>query len=462
MDAVMKLLRWLDRQLGLARLTRSEVVDKIFPDHWTFLFGEIALYSFVVLLLTGTFLLFFFKPSGAPVTYAGSYAPLAGVPVSEAYRSVLDISFEVRGGLLVRQIHHWACNLFIAAIILHLSRLFFTGAYRRPRQLNWLFGATLLILAITNGFTGYSIGDDLLSGTGLRIAFSSALSLPLVGPFLSFLIFGGNVPNPAVIPRLYAIHIFLVPAAIVGVLAIHMGILVRQKHTNYPGPGRDDRTIVGTRLWPAYAPKSISLFLFVAGILAGLGAFCQINPVWLYGPYFPAAATSAAHPDWYFSWLEGALRLMPGWRILIGRFLVPQPFLSAVLVSLLSFAALYLWPFAAGKATHDRDVHHVLLQPRRHPVRTAIGTAVIAFFVCLTMAGFDDMLALVFAGEVSVVRSILRGLVVVLPLLAAGTAYLAARRLSRPERPSPPRPGSPGGAGSAKGSVAEKGPPSSA
>jgi ubiquinol-cytochrome c reductase cytochrome b subunit len=425
-----KLLRWLDRQLGFARLARSEAVNKIFPDHWTFLFGEIALYSFVVLVLTGIFLAFFFKPSGETVTYAGSYAPLAGVPMSQAYRSVLKISFDVRGGLLIRQMHHWACDVFIAAIILHLSRLFFTGAYRRPRQINWLVGATLLIMAVTNGFTGYSIGDDLLSGTGLRIAYASALSLPLVGEFLTFLLFGGDVPNPAVIPRLYALHIFLVPAAIAGLLALHLGVLVRQKHSNYPGPGRDDSTIVGGRFWPSYAFKTTSLFLFVTGILAGLGGLVQINPVWLYGPYFPAAATTAAHPDWYFSWLEGGLRLMPHWHLHLYGFLIPQPFFAAVLVSLVSFGILYAWPFLVESVTQETGVHHVLLRPRHHPVRTAIGAAVLALFFVLTLAGMDDTMALLVHGRVSTIRQVLRALVPGLPVAAAGAAYLIARWIS--------------------------------
>jgi len=433
---MMRLLRWIDGQLGLSRLARKEVVGKIFPDHWTFMFGEIALYSFVVLVLTGIFLVFFFKPSAETVTYGGSYAPLAGVPMSQAYRSLLDISFDVRGGLLIRQMHHWACDVFLAAIILHLCRLFFTGAYRRPRQINWLVGATLLIMAVTNGFTGYSIGDDLLSGTGLRIAFASALSLPLIGEFLAFLIFGGNVPNPAVIPRLYALHIFLVPALIAALLATHLGVLVRQKHTNYPGPGRSDTAIVGSRFWPAYAVKTSSFFLFVTAILAALGGFVQINPVWLYGPYFTGAATTAAHPDWYFSWLEGGLRLMPNWHATIYGYLIPQPFFAAVLVSLVSFGILYAWPFVVEKVTLDLDVHHVLGRPREHPVRTAIGTAVLAFFFVLTLGGIDDTLALIFGGRVSPLRDILRGLALGFPLFAAGVAYLVAKRLSGRPLPS--------------------------
>jgi ubiquinol-cytochrome c reductase cytochrome b subunit len=431
-----KLLRWLDRQLGFSRLARTEGVGKVFPDHWTFLFGEIALYSFVVLVLTGIFLVFFFKPSGEMVTYSGSYAPLVGVPMSEAYRSLLDISFDVRGGLLIRQMHHWACDIFIAAIILHLCRLFFTAAYRRPRQINWLVGATLLIMAITNGFTGYSIGDDLLSGTGLRIAFASALSLPLVGEFMTFLLFGGNVPNPAVIPRLFALHIFLVPAVIGALLAMHMGILVRQKHTNYPGPGRSNTAIVGSRFWPAYAFKTTSLFLFVSGILAALGGLVQINPVWLYGPYFPAAATTAAHPDWYFSWLEGALRLMPNWHAYIYGYLIPQPFFAAVLIPMVSFGILYAWPFVAEKATMDLDVHHVLSRPRNHPVRTAVGAALLALFFMLTLGGIDDTLAFIFDGKVSLIRNIFRGLTLGFPLFAAGLAYLVAKLISRKPLPS--------------------------
>ena len=158
---------WADERLGLASLAKKNL-RKVFPDHWSFMLGEIALWSFVVLLLTGVFLTLWFQPSMAEVTYEGSYDQLRGIHMSQAYASTLDISFDVRGGLLMRQMHHWAAMLFVASMMIHLLRVFFTGAFRKPRELNWVIGCLLLLLGTLEGFTGYSLPDDLLSGTGIR------------------------------------------------------------------------------------------------------------------------------------------------------------------------------------------------------------------------------------------------------------------------------------------------------
>jgi ubiquinol-cytochrome c reductase cytochrome b subunit len=320
-----RIVAWLDRNLGGTRLI-NESLRHIFPDHWSFFLGEIALYCFIVLVVTGTYLALFFHPSSAQVVYHGSYVPLRGVVMSDAYKSVVDISFDVRAGLLVRQVHHWAALVFAGALVLHLGRMFFTGAYRKPRRINWLLGLTLLLLVLANGFTGYSVPDDLLSGTGLRIAYSITESIPLIGPQLASWGFGGSFPSAAFVPRLLPIHIFLVPALIAGLLSLHLGLLWRQRHTQFPGKGRDERRIVGTQLVPAYALRTLGYFFLVAGVLAVLGGFFQINPIWIYGPYQAAHATVAAQPDWYTGWLEGALRLTSDWDIKIGGFLLPGIF----------------------------------------------------------------------------------------------------------------------------------------
>src|SRR3954468_18524438 len=210
-----RLLGWFDDRLGASRFARS-ALNKVFPDNWSFMLGEIALYSFVVLVLTGTYLTFFFDPGSKEVTYHGSYKPLVGVRMTEAYRSTVRLSFDVRAGLVFRQIHHWAALVFLAAIVAHLCRIFFTGAFRRPRELNWLIGVTLLLLAIANGFAGYSLPDDLLSGTGLRVANAFMLSIPVIGPHLAFFAFNGEFPGTSIISRLYIVHVLLVPLAIIG------------------------------------------------------------------------------------------------------------------------------------------------------------------------------------------------------------------------------------------------------
>ncbi len=428
---VSRFARWLDDQLGLARLGRRDFLRKIFPDHWSFMLGEVALYSFIVLLVSGTFLVFFFRASsGVTTSYQGSYAPLRGVPMSHAFESVLRLSFDVRAGLWMRQIHHWAAVVFVGAIALHMLRVFFTGGFRRPRQLNWLVGATLLTLAVFSGFTGYSIVDDLLSGTGLVIGYSVLLSVPVVGAWLSSFLFGGPVPNPSVVPRLYSIHVMVLPGLLILLLTMHLVIIWRQKHTNYPGPNRSNRSIVGTRLWPTYASKATGYFLIVTSFIAALGALVQINPIWIYGPYDPAAVTSAAQPDWYLGWLEGALRLIPAASLRIGPYFIPNVFFSGGLVALIILGGLYLWPFLEAAVTHDHDVHHVLDRPRDNAVRTAIGAAGVTFLIMLLLAGSDDVIAILFGQDITNVINILRVLTLVLPLAAGVVAFFVCRWLS--------------------------------
>ena len=234
---IRRLVRWFDDRLGASRFARSSL-DKVFPDHWSFMLGEIAMYCFVLLVLTGIYLSFFFVPSDKTVVYHGSYAPLRGVQMSQAYESTIRLSFDVRAGLVMRQIHHWAALVFLATIVAHLCRVFFTGAFRRPREINWVIGVTLLILAIFNGFAGYSLPDDLLSGTGLRIAYSIALAIPVIGTWVAFLLFGGEFPAHDILSRLFVIHVLLVPAAIAILLSAHLAIVWRQKHTQFAGPGR--------------------------------------------------------------------------------------------------------------------------------------------------------------------------------------------------------------------------------
>jgi ubiquinol-cytochrome c reductase cytochrome b subunit len=422
--------RWVDDRLGTSRFARS-ALNKVFPDHWSFMLGEIALYCFVILLLTGTFLTFFFDPSSRPTVYNGVYAPLHGATVSEAYNSTLRLSFDVRAGLLMRQIHHWAAIVFIAAIIVHLCRIFFTGAFRRPREINWIIGVLLLILAIFNGFTGYSLPDDLLSGTGLRIAYSIALSIPFAGTWLAFLVFGGEFPSHEIITRLFVTHVLLIPAAIVLLLSVHLAILWRQKHTQFPGPGRTEHNVVGSKLWPTYAAKAAGLFCATLAVLSLLGGLAQINPVWLYGPFEPSAVTSPAQPDWFLGWVEGALRLFPAWEWTVAGHLIPNPFFPAVLLPGVTFGLLIVWPFLEQRFTKDRDPHELLDRPRDRPLRTAIGTGVLAFYTVLFVAASNDYLAKVFGVPVGVVTNVFRVLVFVLPILLGWLVFRTMKGLAR-------------------------------
>lgn len=438
-----RIVRFLDDRLGSARFARR-ALNKAFPDHWSFMFGEIALYAFIVLVATGTFLAFFYNPSSRMVAYMGSYRPLRHVHMTLAYRSVLRLTFDVRAGLVMRQMHHWAALVFIGAITLHCIRIFFTGAFRRPRELNWIVGLSLLLLAMFNGFSGYSLPDDLLSGTGLRIAYSIVLSIPVVGEWAAFLVFGGKFPAEDILSRLFVLHIFVVPAAIVSLLAVHLAILWRQKHTQFPGPGRTERNVVGSRLWPTYAVKSVGLFALVVSVLALLGGLFQINPVWLYGPFQPAAVTTAAQPDWYVGWLEGALRIGPPWSLHIFGGTISEVFWPGVLLPGVLFAILFAWPFLERRVTGDRSEHHLLDRPRDRPVRTGIGVAGVAFFGVLLLAGGQDIVAARTGLSIQTVTRTLQVLVFALPILAGVIAWRWARDLRAEEqRQAQPDPGEP-------------------
>ena len=348
----------------------NKALRKVFPSHFSFLWGEIALYSFVVLVLSGIYLTLFFEGSQELIRYDGSYQPLAGTEVSRAYDSVLRISFDIPGGRLIRQTHHWAALVFVASIILHLGRIYFTGAFRKPREPNWIVGCILLVLALGAGFTGYSLPDDLLSGTGLRIAQSIVLSIPLIGESVADRIFGGEWPGSGIIARFYPIHILLIPGAIIGLLGAHLTMVWRQKHTQFAGPGRTEDNVVGEAVWPGFALKSTALLFLTAAVIVALGSVIVINPVWLFGPYVPAAATSYAQPDWYIGFLEGALRLFPPWETRAFGRTIANPFYPGVLGAGAIFGVLFAVPWIERRFTGDHDNHHLLDRPRDAPRRT--------------------------------------------------------------------------------------------
>jgi ubiquinol-cytochrome c reductase cytochrome b subunit len=424
-----RIFGWFDDRLHVAHFTRSSL-RKIFPDNWSFMLGEIALYCFVVLVLTGTYLSFFFSPSAKEVVYDGSFVPLKNLHMSEAFSSTVRISFDVRAGLVFRQMHHWAALLFVGAILVHLLRVFFTGAFRRPRELNWVIGVSLFVLVMFNGFSGYSLPDDLLSGTGLRIGYSIALAVPFIGTWAAFLVFGGEFPSPDIISRLFVLHVLIVPAIIAGLLGAHMAILWRQKHTQFPGPERTEDNIVGSRLWPTYTARSVGLLAGVFSLTAFLGGLAQVNPIWLYGPFEPAAVSTASQPDWYMGWLEGALRLVPAWRIHVFGYTISEVFWPGVLLPGVTFGLLYLWPFIERRLTHDTAEHHVLDRPRDRPLHTAFGVGALTFYVVLFVAGSQDIGAQKFVTDIPTLTRVLQVLVIVLPILATVLTWKICRDLS--------------------------------
>ncbi len=385
--------RFVDDRVGASGAFRK-LLNKVFPDHWSFMIGEIALYSFIILLLTGTYLTFFFSDSTAQVLYHGSYLPLRGVPVSAAYDSTLNISFDVRGGLLIRQIHHWAALMFIAAMIVHAARVFFTGAYRKPRELNWLIGVGLIALGLLEGFAGYSLPDDLLSGTGLRIMYSVLLSIPVIGTWAGYLIFGGPYPGTDIISRLYVIHILLVPGVLLALIAAHLGLLFHQKHTQFDGPGKTEENVVGERVFPVYGAKAGGYFFLVFGVLALLGGLAQINPIWLYGPYNPANVSAGSQPDWYIGFIDGAVRIMPNWEFRGFGYDIPLMLLvPGLVIPGILFTGMALYPFLEQKVTGDKGYHNILQRPRDTPNRTGIGVMSLTFYGVMWGSGGNDIIA---------------------------------------------------------------------
>jgi ubiquinol-cytochrome c reductase cytochrome b subunit len=420
----------LDDRLGVAKGGRV-FLDKIFPDHWSFMLGEIALYSFVVLLATGVFLALFFVPSASQVVYHGSYAPLRGQRVSEAYASTVNISFAVRGGLLIRQMHHWAADIFIGSIIVHMARIFFTGAFRKPRELNWTIGILMLFLAVLEGFIGYSLPDDLISGTGLRIGYSIAESQPLIGSYMVSFLWGGQFPGDgSIIPRFFIIHVLIIPLVLIGLLSAHLGLLVRQKHTQFKGEGRTEQNVVGSPMFPTFMAKTTGFLFMVTGVTALLGAFAQINPIWQFGSYNPSKISYAVQPDWYMGMLDGALRIMPSWELTGFGHTVPlEVFLPAVLFPGLLVTFWLLYPGLERRITGDNELHNLLDRPRNRPKRTAAGVAMFSFMFTLFAASSTDVLANFFHVSLNATLWFFRIATFVIPVIAALVTYQLCREM---------------------------------
>ena len=416
---------YVDDRTGAAKWMKKNLT-KVFPDHWSFLLGEICLYSFVILLLSGTFLTFWFDPSMKEVVYDGSYEPLQGIKMSAAYASTLDISFEVRGGLLMRQIHHWAALIFMVGIVVHLMRVYFTGAFRKPREFNWIIGVGLLTLGIVEGFLGYSLPDDLLSGTGIRIAEAIIQALPVIGSYLALFAFGGAFPGEAFIPRIYTVHILLLPGIFLALITVHLMLVWYQKHTQFPGPGRTEKNVVGYPLMPVYMAKAGGFFFIVFGVTAFLGAVASINPVWLYGPYTPGQVSAGSQPDWYMGWLDGLVRMAPplethafgytiSWNILVPGLILPG----------IMFTGLALYPFIESWATGDKREHHLLDRPRNAPNRTAIGAMALTFTLVSLLNGGNDIIATTFHLTINQMMWFSRIAIIVLPPIA----FIVTKRL---------------------------------
>ncbi|MBP2332215.1 cytochrome b [Corynebacterium freneyi] len=408
-------------------------INKVFPTHWSFMLGEIALYSFIVLLLSGVYLTLFFDPSMSKVIYDGAYAPLNGVEMSRAYETALQISFEVRGGLFIRQVHHWAALLFAISIMAHMFRIFFTGAFRKPREANWVIGCILLLLSIAEGFMGYSLPDDLLSGVGLRIMSAIVIGLPVIGTWMHWMMFNGDFPGDIIIPRLYIAHVLILPALLLGLIAAHLALVWYQKHTQFPGPGRTENNVVGVRIMPVFAVKAMTFGLINVGFLAFLAGTFQINGIWNIGPYNPSQVSAGSQPDIYMLWTDGAARVMPAWELYIGSYTIPSVVWVALLLGLL-VVLLFAYPFIEAKMTGDTAHHNLLQRPRDVPVRSGIGAMALVFYTLLTLSGGNDLIAYHFQISLNAMTWVGRIGLILLPPIAYFVTYRICIGLQRSDQ----------------------------
>jgi ubiquinol-cytochrome c reductase cytochrome b subunit len=421
-----------DRFHGAAAVRRQ--INKVFPTHWSFLLGEIALYSFVVLLLSGTYLALFFDPSMVEVRYQGAYDGLRGVDMSRAYESTLHITFDVRGGLFVRQVHHWAALIFMAAILVHMLRVFFTGAFRRPRETNWVIGILLFTLGMAEGFAGYSLPDDLLSGTGLRIMSGIVQAIPVIGTWAHWLVFGAEFPGTEIIPRLYIVHVLLVPGILLALIVVHLALVWYQKHTQFPGVRRTERNVVGVRILPVFATKSGAFFVGVVAVLGLMAGLLQINPIWLFGPYNAAHVSAGSQPDWYIGWLDGSSRLYPSWDLHLGDYVVPAQFWPTAVLPLVMITLAAVYPWLERRMSGDTTWHNLLQRPRDVPVRTSLGAMALTFFGVLLVSGGNDIIANKFAISLNAITWAGRIGLLVLPPIAYVVTYWVCLGLQRGDR----------------------------
>jgi ubiquinol-cytochrome c reductase cytochrome b subunit len=426
-DPIRDPVRFIDERSSSAPLLRKGL-RYLFPDHWSFLLGEVALYAFIVLIATGIYLALFFDPSTAKTVYHGPYLPLDGRTMSAAYKSVLDICFSHKAGLLIRQAHHWAADVFVASIVLHLMRVFFTGAFRKPRELTWLIGLTLLFTAFLEGYLGYSLVDDLLSGMGLAIGYGVGLSLPVIGGPMTLAIFGAPFPGrPEFWSRMYIAHVFLLPALLATLITVHLVLVAARHHTQFrESPRHTQRRIIGVPMFPGQIPRSLALMFFVAAVLFLLAGLVQINPIWQWGPFDPWLGTNGAQPDWYLGWLIGALRLMPSFDVTVGHFtLIPNPFWGGVLFPLVVLAVLAGFPWMERRLTGDRGIHNLADRPRNAPNRTAFGMAFLSWVFLIFAFGAADRLFVLFGISYDLQLYIFRiGIWVVPPIV-----FFVARRI---------------------------------
>lgn len=428
----------VDARLRLRRPSQR-TLTKVFPHHWSFLFGEVALFAFVILVLTGIFLTMFYTPSVETVTYTGAHEVYRGRELPAAFESIVRMSEDVPGGLLFRRLHRGAAYLFTGAVVLHAMRVLLTGAFRRPREINYHVGLILLIIGLGLLATGQGLPYDIVEGSALRIAYSFVLAIPFIGEQVAFWVFGGDFFGDA-IPRFYVLHVLILPLAFTGVVTAHLLILVRQRHTQFPRRGIDGhRYVVGRPLWPSQFTTSTSLLIGMAGVLAAFAVLVPWSDFAMLGPAQPGLSSSTNHPDWWLSWLEGVLVLYPDWEWYpLPGVVISPTFVAGFLVPLGVFATLFAYPWIDRRlAPYEGDMH-VLQYPWDVPARAAIVLTGLAFIMMLTLGSYVDLLSLKLGVRAEALLTFFQIAVLAVPTLVFLLVYRRARAFNRQ---APGRPG---------------------
>lgn len=402
---------WFEQRLGVAGF-RKKFLEKAFPVHPTFFLGEIALFSFVLLIITGIYLAFSYEPSARLITVEGQSIPAA-------YHSVTQIGRQPFG-LIVRQVHHWSAHLMIAAAFLHLLRVFFTGTFRKPREINWVVGSLLLLLSVVAAFSGYLLPYDEFAVTATGIGYGIARSVPWLGPALADFVFAGKFPSLETIPRFYGYHVMLIPLAILGLLGLHLMVMLKQKHSE---PCYNQRKVaagklLGIPMWPQQAALMAQLFLLMTGGVLLVATLFPVHPVEFYGP--PGPQTPAVKPDWYFLWVYGALKLVPGWmEFELWGDAINAEVIGGVIFPGIVIMTMMFWPFLERSPAYS----HYMQRLRDVPLRSAIGVSTIVFLIVLSFAGYED--------DLNLSLDVFRWLALLLPILSGGITYAFLSMLKR-------------------------------
>ncbi len=390
--------------------------------------------AMVVLVVTGLYLTYYYDASGPHVTYDGSYEPLRGVEVTQAYASTLHLSFEVRGGLLARQAHHWAALVLPASLMLQLFTTFLSGAFRKPRRGMWLLLFATFVLALAAGWSGYAMPDDMLSGSGLRIMHGIMLGIPVIGPGIAFLLFGGEFPGH-ILQTLYPLHVYVLPALLVVVVALRLRLAFTRGPMHTASEQRHDSQRSRTSALRATIARSGGLFFVAAGALVLMGGTMTISPIWKYGPADSGTASNGSQPDWYLGFLDGALRLVPpGWEVVLGGRTWSLALLVPIAVVSVFLALVAAYPFIDARITGDNEAHHVLDRARDNPTRTGVGAAGAVFYGVLLFSAGVDLIASQFHLSFETLIYFFRVAIVVGPVLAFVVARAVCIGLQDRER----------------------------